>query len=190
MFTSLVPQICNIKAHFKLKHETKPFEFESTLPPALRHHAVRKGNFTIYRDHEYKKVVFTLFHFSRHVNLTGVRSYTALEEAVKRFGELVNEIIPPANVVIDNSTASGRIWTDGRAYLDISLLKDILRRDEKSSSTLSIRSDFFPGAVLRRKGFSSVIIFSSGKFIIVGGKSPWHIQEAYQRLLAFIRLME
>ena len=188
MYTSTTPRICNIKAHFKLTKKFEPRQANSSPRfMFLMKHTIQKVNFTLYRDPSYKRIVFTLFHHSPHVNITGARSYTALELAVKRFSQTVGEEIRTENIIIDNTTAVGRVWTHTRAHLDIHALKKTISIDETNKSSLSIRSDFFPGAVLRRKEFASIIIFSSGKFVIVGGKTPWHIQEAYQRLLALIR---
>lgn len=185
--TSSPPEICNFKAHFKLNEEVNPHIFFKRLGENIEGQTVQKLNFTLYRDPEYKKIVFTVFHGSRHVNVTGARSYSILEEAINRFNHQLGENVCISNVIVDNTTSVGRVWFGEKPFMDLCALeKNAKNNRDKWATTVSLRPDFFPGAVIRKDKCATIIAFSSGKFVIVGAKSSWAIQEAYQRLLALI----
>ena len=52
--------------------------------------------------------------------------------------------------------------------------------------TLSLRPYFFPGAVIRRENKCSIVLFATGKFIIIGAKSRAEIDHAYDTICATI----
>lgn len=184
--TARPPRISNIKAHFRLTSPVLPNSFFLVLGEEDVHKLVRHANFTVYRP--LARLTFTLFHSSTHVNVTGVSSYTLLEKAVAFFNATFKTRVCTADVCIDNITASGSLRVNHKPAIN---LREIERRIVTSSTTdcgsFSLRADFFPGAVLRKPDHSTVILFASGKFVIVGSKSPWAIQEAFLRLLVLIQ---
>lgn len=181
VLTARPPKISNIKASFRLSSTIAPDSFFLVLCEEERKKIVRHTNFSVYRP--LARLTFTLFHRSSHVNVTGVSSYTLLEKAVSFFNERFETSVCVREVTIDNITASGRLQLNELPAIN---LREIQRSLSPTSpyGVFSLRADFFPGAVLRKPQCSTVIIFASGKFVIVGSKSPWQIQEAFLRLLA------
>ena len=162
-------RVSNVKIHFKLhrriSYPKKPHKYKSY------------SNFFTCREGKY---VFTVFPLKGHVNVSGLLSYDQGFDAVKTFKEIFNIELneKDISIIIDNSTASGQL----KGYNTLLLPKLLLFNP--TPFTISIRPHFFPCALLRaEKNFFSdlkpatVILFSNGKFVIVGAKS--HRQLVY-----------
>lgn len=169
-------QTHNVKFHFKTDSEV--FTKSKIAAPPLAE-ARRNQNFVV---RKFGKTVFTIF-TSGHVNATGVKSFSEISAAVKlfskQFGLSYDEC--SKSVIIDNSTSSAFVPLKNR--LNLALLRNKLG----NSSSLSLRPHFFPGAVIRRKEKCTIVIFTTGRFIIIGAKSPDEVREAFDTICAIIQ---
>lgn len=169
--------------------------FKRGPPPRRRR---RRGDSAESKKTRGRALVYTLFHRNGHVNITGIERFSRVRGALARFSELFGECVPESDVVIDNSTASGQIertslqaaTAGGRASLNFYALRDFLKHPREGSAAaaaenlLFLRPHFFPGALLkhRDRARSTIILFPSAKYVIVGAKNREAIREAHERL--------
>lgn len=189
------PSVSNIKFRFSLSNEKihLPLARDDTLLLASDSTSVKHvNNFVIIRV---SKIVFTIFHKSGHVNVSGVRDFSKIEEALRIFNDLFKTEVTEKKIIIDNTTSSGSLFdssTSEAAYSKRIDLRELKRRVDLLGSediSLSLRPHFFPGAVFRRRGKGTLIIFATGKFIIVGAKNRLQVREAHRALCAITRGM-
>lgn len=164
----------NVKFHFKV-------DKKECLEYCLRK-KLKNRNFDI---HRIGKKVFTVF-TSGHVNVTGVKSFDRVNESVLAFTSEFGLSFQNCceTIVIDNSTSSACVLLCNNERIDLSSLKG-----KVENSTLSLRPHFFPGAVLRRKNKCTIIVFTTGRFIIIGAKSQEAVCEAYRTICAIIETL-
>lgn len=116
------------------------------------------------------RTVFVIFPKSGHVNVSGIRGFDRVGHALTAFNSVFKTNIGPERVTVSNSTSSGRLKT----RLDIVRLRRFVETDpdcKRDNITLGLRPHSFPGALLRRKGSASAILFANGKYTIIGAKS-------------------
>lgn len=195
---SSFPTICNIKFRFSLVGEKINLPLARSETELLKDERVgvkHVNNFVVIRD---GRIVFTIFHKSGHVNVSGVRDFSKIEEALAIFNRLFKTAVSREKITVDNSTSSGSLFTPLIASsekivavqrLNLKELKNRVESVGGEESTLHLRPHFFPGAVFRRKGKSTLIVFTTGKFIIVGAKNRLQIREAHRALCAITRGM-
>lgn len=158
----------NVKLHFKT--EKSVFKSRKSLKRTYKNFCVEKIS----------HFVFTIF-TSGHVNATGIKSFDEVNEAVSCFCEKFDVCYKDCvkSLKIDNSTSSAYISSPEKIYLP-----DLTKHLEEG--TLSLRPEFFPGAVLRRDKKCTVVIFSTGRFIIIGAKSKEEAQDANNAICLLI----
>ena len=168
--------VSNVKIHFKSfitvleeKHkEGLTFNYISD-----------NANFVTFRINGGGKAVFTLFPKSGHVNVSGIPSFNNVQDTLSAFNNHFGSHIVSSDVCVDNSTASGQI------QLQNSALYKLIPLSKPYGYTVSIRPHYFPSAVIRSttpRKKPTIILFSNGRFIIVGGKSWRSILEVFQIL--------
>ena len=129
--------------------------------------------------------VYTVFPKKGHVNISGIRNFAQIPSAVTVFNSRFHTNIIPINVVVDNSTASGKLSKPVQLH---SLLAH-----RHPDITISIRPHYFPSAVIRSLSSSSlpksrtIILFANGKYNIVGAKSEQEIRQTVETLCAITR---
>ena len=138
---------------------------------------------------------YVIFPKNGHINISGIRNFEEdiLLSVRTIFAHLhpmvedVNIASVVGNLIIDNSTASGKLKVEGIR------LSDLVKRAKTSSELLvSVRPHYFPSAVIRSckknchhsRAGATIIVFANGKFIIVGARSPIEINSSYHRLCA------
>ena len=188
------PQVSNVKIHFKYRRS--PVE----VPDNLKHYIRWYSNFfTI----GLSRFTYVVFYRSGHVNCSGLRNFEQVNKAVRvfywffqgsnrsdfdgdRFTREYQEDLREGYIVIDNSTACGHV---GLSCINFQKLKY-----REQGVTLFIRQDHFPSALFRnrrtradRQKRPSIILFTNGKFIIVGARSYKEIFEAYETLLQIMK---
>ena len=94
------PTVCNIKFHFRTKISA---EFIHNLE---KKQGVRHNNFTIVKE---KNLIFTIFHNSRHINVTGVLNFAKIDESLNLFNSWFNAEIKWSDIIIDNTTSLGQL---------------------------------------------------------------------------------
>jgi TATA-box binding protein (TBP) (component of TFIID and TFIIIB) len=175
-----LPEVYNVKFHF-------PIENKIVIPPHIE--CKKCNNFIVSRN---GKLVFSIFNSMKKkgfVNVTGCKNFEEIKKAVSLFTETFNVNVDENKIVVDNSTASGRAKSP-RQRISLSKIKVIIDSEDRlqpfSSSRVRLHPHYFPGAVFRRIGKPTIIIFSSGSYVIVGGKTINQITESYQTLCAII----
>lgn len=148
-----------------------------TVPASLTPHITRHSNFISFHiDH----FAFVLFPKSGQVNISGIRGFNDIKEAVRVFNSQFKTNIPVSNIVVDNTTASGKLHHRIKSFA--TLFKSPLRNEV----SISVRPHYFPSALIRPKGQQrgTIILFANGKYIIVGARSAEELNKAYETLCA------
>lgn len=175
----------NVKAHFAVT-VTESFEENLLSQAGVKKHS----NFYTVRPHA--EYVYTVFPKSGHVNVSGIKSFESVGAATNHFLQsLCVSVCSP--IQCDNSTTSGKLSRP------VALFKfdELARREKNLPFSVSIRPHFFPAVLLRSKNTSnksegnedqtgSIIIFSNGKFVIVGCKSHSAIEWTKEKLSSIL----
>lgn len=160
----------NVKLHFIVSGEIIiPSQFEANT--TVRH--VR--NFLVLRSDHF---VFTIF-TSGYVNLTGVRDFEDIPNGLRVFNDIFKLAVLLNDVVVDNttftSTLRSRSENNSRHTNLFKVLKRVNELRDAENKLVNLRITLqphhFPGAVLRRDGKPTVIIFASRKIVIVGART-------------------
>lgn len=168
----------NIKFHVKLGH---PIE----IPEKIHSHMVRHSNFVVIRFHP---LVYVVFPSSGHVNVSGVKDFSGIKDAISQLNSHLHCDIQEEHIKVDNSTVSGKLSV--KTPIDFISL---IRSTNKKWFNISIRPHFFPSMVLRpkvKKSLGTCMVFSTGKFIIVGAKSEKVVKDTYSHLLELMHTIE
>lgn len=177
-------RISNIKVHFNIPKT----ERARLLSPQLHHHGKVKsfGNFFTFRPFTHH-FVFIVFPQSGHVNASGIKDIKFFGELLTCFAECSNTTrLRPAEVIIDNITASGRFSSSSSSspQKEVFNLPRLFQLPSLGVFKASLRPHLFPSALLRARKASpssaqdrlgSVILFSNGKFVIVGSRSLFSV---------------
>ena len=200
------PRLCNVKFHFSLTHDEVcqvVFILEGILqgnnPTDLE--VSKKRNFYVVRPHDSRIVnlVFVIFpHGKRVVNVSGVRTVRHIPYCLRVFKSRMNLVRDTFaeeiadTYVVDNITAVGKLCLDPDTLFNLVSRRTLVTRDASSHrfQTCSCRPHYFPGIVLRSRALPTCIVFASGKYIIVGGKSIRDVKHAFQALCAVIQNQE
>jgi TATA-box binding protein (TBP) (component of TFIID and TFIIIB) len=114
-----------------------------------------------------KQYTYTIYHKSNLVNVTGIPSFNDISLALKVFhGLTTDQSSPIISVKVDNTTASGQFP----------------RKIKIQTLQVRYNPSLFPGASLRLTNKTTALLFRSGKYVIVGGKSEAQIQQSFDLL--------
>ena len=179
---SAFPKVSNVNISFRLSDFNINVFFSKCLP--FQSH----NNIHVFRDPEIKKRVYTVFH-SGHINITGIKIFSEIESSIDRFNLLFKQTVKKEDVQVNNSTASGNIFADKRKILNFQSVKKYIEKNKGGLNdiTFNFRPHYFPGAILRRKNKSTIILFSNGKYNIIGSKDRLAVREAHRTLCAITR---
>lgn len=177
-----IPKTCNVKGHFKINKSACEKICDILKSSDLAFDIKNFHNFMVLRfpDQSY---IYTLFTTSGHVNVTGIKSFDLVKDSADFFAKTFDLVLDSDCVKVDNSTSTGRI-IGGR--LNLLSVKSKLE-DKCSNTSFILRPHFFPGGVIRRKKLPTVILFASGKYIIVGSKSEEESIKTYTSICVNIR---
>lgn len=176
------PHITNVKCHFKVRHSVQALK--NLAVTAERQVGKKFHNFYVLRE---KKLVFIVFPTGCHINVSGIKGLgPEIECAKKLFCDLISKKSEDIPVVVDNITA---VCSVNSPSLNLARLKERVETTTHKKTTVSLRPYSFPSAVLRSKNSPTLQVFSSGKVVIVGGRTREEIQSACNSLCAFIRLL-
>jgi len=173
----------NVKIHVNVH---KPI----IVPNYLQDRSKQHSNFTVIRVDGF---VFILFLNSGFANISGIKNFESIKGAVDSFNHHFSTTIQREHIVIDNSTASGKLAGKNNVHLHKLINSPII---DSAHLSVSIRPHYFPSATIRGKpnqicskrkqkcrvDFATCVIFSNGKFIIVGGKSINQIENTFSIL--------
>lgn len=178
---SLPPTVNNIKVHITLTQTGVQH-----LKVALRHKSKKTyNNFSVVREGGHTYIIFADKGF---VNITGVSSYEQLPNIIPQFCaafHLVEQDVA-SPCVVDNISASG----DFKKRCNLVHLQQLLnRRGGKNYFTVSFDRNYFPGAFCKTRGFGTLTLFPSGKYVLVGAKCLEHLQQTFQEMCAVMTLL-
>jgi TATA-box binding protein (TBP) (component of TFIID and TFIIIB) len=177
-FSVQQPDLDQLGGSIKLLSERTQFLTTVRGKPVFKNH----HNFLVFR-HTYVYIVF--FH-SGTVNVTGVRRHEEISEAVFLFcQEFRVDRQGVSRVTVDNITATGDLCKEVNLRLLKRSINAVQQQQENSllQFTASYNLSHFPACFLRsEKG--TVLLFSSGRFNIVGSKCRRDVNKVYQGLLA------
>ena len=170
-------QVKNVKIHFKAK-------LSAEIPSTLKGNCKSHSNFITVRIKPY---VCTIFQKSGHVNMSGIPNFEKINQALSLFNSHFFTNIREEDIVVDNSTTSGNLSISEK---NIPLDK---LNGNSDKVTVFIRPHFFHSAVIR-PGKSAdhrgtVVLFSNGKYFIVGCKSVPDITETVSQLCALTKTL-
>ena len=162
------PSLKNLKIHFEVKGD-KLAHLRARVEELLEfNQAKRHGNFiTLSKKNEKYAPGFTyiIFQSRGFVNATGLSSYHQLSECVSIFCGIFHisrKNLKPT-LRVDNITASGKFGAD----IDLRKIVILLQR---GPHTAIYNVNHYPGLKFRVDKLGTVILFSSGKYTIVGLK--------------------
>ena len=179
-FSVSCPKITNVKCHFKLKSCND--RLKSLCETAGKKVGKKFHNFYVLRQ---QGLVFVVFPSGGHINVSGIKGLgSEVQQAKKVFCDLISAHEQENPVVIDNITA---VCSINSSPVNLVKLKEKVEGRTKKKTTVSLRPYSFPSAVLRTKNSPTLQVFSSGKVVIVGGRSREEIQLASKKLCALIR---
>ena len=187
------PAVSNVKIHFKVPPDQPlcvPDDGDDAGAVCVF------SNFFTYRDPA-SSLVFTVFHQNQntrvHVNASGLRRFADHHSTLLTFDAIFGTATAGrVQCTVDNSTASGQC-SSSSGCSDLNLHH--LRHVDTAPFTVSIRPHFFPAALLRSPGSriggklqqperrpATAIVFSNGKYVIVGARSAAHLHYTYRHL--------
>ena len=188
----------NVKARFLVK---KPVEistkvFGLTCP---------SRNFVIHR-HPSDNVTFTVFANSRWVNVTGVKSFGFVEYCAKEFCEKFELEYEEDSIIVDCTTAIGSLNNVERRDLTLmSIEYNRLQQRDNLPYIISARTKTFPSLLFRPRvgactsideveedipiARPSLTLFTTGKFVILGGRSQEEILATFSAVTRFMLIL-
>ena len=136
----------------------------------LRYINETNKNFCVLKDSDFTFVIFRTEKKVLHCNVTKLSNYSDILKAQKRFLEIFRgaKII---NRQVDNICATRNVMKN----IDFTKLFKKLNKTKENKFTLRYNNQKFPGMFIKFiKNYltGTIIIFKSGKIILVGLKSP------------------
>lgn len=118
---------------------------------------------------------FTIYYKSNLVNITGIPNFQAIPLALQQFHMLAATFLDfECSVAIDNSTANGQF----NNKINFNVLN--------KHYPIRYNPSLFPGAFLILPNKKRIILFKSGKYVIVGCKSQDQINDSFIQLQRII----
>jgi len=160
--------IHNVKFHFQVNCVLKILE---KCQNSDKFKVTKWNNYFVVK-HLKSNIVYTIFPKSNFIHVTGCKSFTSIGKLVKYFNKKFESNIQEKDIIVDNSTASGQLNLLELDYIDLKKIKTYLEdNSDYKDLKISIFPRYFPALILRNKNRSTVMVFSSGKFTIVGSKN-------------------
>ena len=175
-------KIFNVKIHFKLGYEL-------IFSPEMMKTITKHSNFVVLRLSHY---VYIIFPKNGHINVSGIKTFHDINSALSVFNSHFHTTVQASNIKIDNTTAHGRFNVD-----KVQLTK-LASCNPHEHFNISIRPYYFPSALLRPKVLQSstssqtvttCLLFSNGKFNIIGGKSIKTIEHTLYQLCVLMKTL-
>jgi TATA-box binding protein (TBP) (component of TFIID and TFIIIB) len=143
-----------------------------------RHH-----NFIVFRN----DFVFIIFFGSGTVNITGIKSFSHITEALQTFCTTFHTRRRHIQgLTVDNVSANGQF----SHLVDLVQLKQVINQREdkgdKLISSVSFNTNYFPAAFCKTFSIGTILVFNSGRFNIVGAKCQSHVLEIYTEMLSVV----
>ena len=154
-------RVANVKVHVKLN---KKLNLCSEVLCSARHYS----NFCVLKLDTFSVTVFPNRGF---LNISGIKGFDQIPEAVKTCNKYFCLNIHPTSVVVDNSTAYGSLNYNLNLF---ELAK--LHNCAQDTFRIKIRQENFPAAVVQpvsshNSPMKTSLLFTNGKFTILGCKN-------------------
>jgi TATA-box binding protein (TBP) (component of TFIID and TFIIIB) len=184
-----LPKINNLKGHIRVSEDCID-GIRNALKLSEKKWKKNKEfhNFLVVKD----KYSYIIFPKSKegycYINITGIKSFEDVENVIPELCETfhLNRIQVAGEVVIDNVSANG----DFGRKLNLPQIQEAINGEsKKDGNTFSACFDrnYFPGAFCKTLTIGTILIFPSGKYVIVGSKCVAEVQEIYRMMFAIIR---
>jgi TATA-box binding protein (TBP) (component of TFIID and TFIIIB) len=169
------PIINNVKAHIVVNQTCiKKIKEQLFLKETKTYH-----NYLVIRD----KYTYIVFPKKGHINITGIKNIFEIDNVIDNFCEdfKLNRNLITNCLKIDNISAGG----DFGKKLNVGAIQEKLNR-EKTEFTVKFDRNYFPGAFCKTFDVGTIIIFRSGKYVIVGAKCQEDVKKIFHMMLAHI----
>lgn len=190
------PKISNVKVHFtvpsdgvdSLKKSIARIAKRPTKTVGKKQEFKQHHNFIVFRG----RFVYNIYKESGTINVSGIPCEDDISSAITEFCnvfDINNNFVDLNDVTVDNITASGNF----NRSINLHALKEIGNNKHSESIIASIASNtcYFPAAFCRTKtkedkGIGTCIVFSSGKYCVVGATCRANIQAVVMGVAALI----
>jgi TATA-box binding protein (TBP) (component of TFIID and TFIIIB) len=169
------PVINNVKAHIVVSQTcveeiTKQLSIKNTK----KHH-----NYLVIRE----RYTYIFFPKKGHINITGIKTYSDIDNVIENLCKdfQLERALISSSLTIDNITAGG----DFGKKLDVGAIQEKLNK-QKNEFTVKFDRNYFPGAFCKTFQTGTIIIFRSGKYVIVGAKCLEDVNKIFHMMLAHI----
>ena len=162
------PLLKNIKIHFEIRTKFLR-QFKVRVGELLKCQQVTKhGNFVTLSKNNVRHASpfsYIIFQSRGYINATGIKSYTLINECVSNFCGVFHLALAhlKPGISIDNITASGQF------DLDVDL-RSIVLLLQRGPHLAIYNANNYPGLKFKVQKLGTVILFSSGRYTIVGLK--------------------
>ena len=187
------PKVNNVKVHFKLQKVVEKKILINKVNKLENYTVKRHNNYFVVR-HKQNKAVYSIFPDSLFINLTGIKNFKQIHKYIDQFNADFEEEIRLTEVFIDNSTSAGKFYFEKKGakieniFINLEELKFLVDNHVLfQHMRFSLSPANFPGAVIRIKGWPTTLIFNSGCFTIVGGRSEQKIKETFSEICFCVR---
>jgi len=160
-------EITNIKVSIKIHLQSL-----DSVEDKLRYSSYKYkkyNNFIVFRD----RFVYTVFRAGskvlNHVNITKIKNFNEIEESIISLRD-IGLVADRSSMKIDNITGS----IDLKKEIHIENLIDSIRTSKDrnfKSIKITYNNEKFPGVFLKQVRVGTIIIFYSGKVVLVGCKT-------------------
>ena len=157
---------------------------EKNVTEKLKEKVVKKiNNFYVLHD----TYTFIIFPNCRKISVAKVKCFNDAENVIPSFCKLfdLEKNMVESNFKVDNISAYG----DFHCMLDLRLLKEqanILYNTSVGDFKVQYDRDIRGGAVCRTLNLGTIIVFTKGKYFIVGSKCQEQVTNIYQKMLTLI----
>ena len=190
------PEVNNVKIHFKLKDPLKR-DFIQKVSNRENLNLKRHNNYYVLRSVSNKGPVYSIFLKSGFVNITGIRGFKYIRSVLDLFNKKFSQNIRIENIKVDNSSSAGRFYQVGpksensEYYINLEDFKLLIdSHPEFHHIRTSLTPGNFPGAIIRFKNSPTALVFSSGKFTIVGACSLEKILSTFHEICRCMKTYE
>lgn len=178
------PTVKNIKVHFRVCESKLGHLRERLAELYTTNKVIKHFNFYILKKASCSdaRFTYTIFPTNAYVNATGLSSFEDLATCLSEFGDILhlrrNQL---KDFKIDNITASGQL----SRKINLAAASSCLAR----SGIFCQASNNFPGIVVKFPNLGTILLFSSGKYSIVGLKCAHNSTLIVQKVNAVLHTL-
>lgn len=175
------PKINNLKVHILLDNSGVTCLRKSLFTTVKKSY----NNFSVVKD----TFTYIIFPQRGFVNITGIKGFLDIVRVIPHFCLFfgLDECNILSDIVVDNISASGNFWQ----RVNLVQLHQAINKKKVKSCFVSCTFDRnrFPGAFCRTRGFGTLTLFPSGKYVVVGAKCQEHVDNIFQQMSVVIAIL-